>query len=72
MRKFWAYSSLMDIPEHLQQLADHVLGAETARRWWVEPAFGLGGQRPIDVLATPDGIQAVETLLLRIDGAVYT
>jgi hypothetical protein len=62
----------MDIPEHLQQLAVSVLGREDGRRWWMEPAFGLRWQRPVDVLKQPDGVSTVEGLLRRIDAYVYT
>lgn len=63
---------LMDIPEHLQQLAVSVFGWEDGRRWWMEPAFGLRWQRPIDVLRQPNGASIVEGLLRRIDAYVYT
>lgn len=62
----------MDIPEHLQQLAARVFGPDDAKRWWTEPAFGLRWQRPVDVLAQPDGAQTVEGLLHRIEAYVYT
>lgn len=62
----------LDIPEYLQQLAASLLGPDDGRRWWTERAFGLGWQRPIDVLAQPGGTQIVERLLRRIEAYVYT
>lgn len=60
------------IPEQLQELAVSVFGPEEGSRWWAEPAFGLGWQRPLDVLAQPGGTEIVEGLLRRIEAYVYT
>ncbi|MBV9785331.1 MAG: DUF2384 domain-containing protein [Acidisphaera sp.] len=45
---------------------------DAARRWLDRPALGLDGRRPIDLLATPAGIQLVESLLTRLEYGVYT
>jgi len=43
-----------------------------AARWFREPAIGLGGRRPLDLLWTQDEIGLVETLLSRVEHGVYT
>ncbi len=45
---------------------------EEAERWLDQPAIGLDRRRPIDLLATPAGLEMVETLLDRIRYGVYT
>jgi putative toxin-antitoxin system antitoxin component (TIGR02293 family) len=50
-----------------------ILGsAEAADTWLKAPAIGLDQRRPIDLLATPVGVQAVEDYLTRIEYGVYT
>lgn len=52
--------------------ASFVLGTrEAAVQWMIEPALGLGQRKPIDMLATPMGIQLVEEFLERIEHGVY-
>lgn len=45
---------------------------EAAERWLGEPALGLNQRRPIDLLATPAGVELVEDLLGRLKYGVYT
>lgn len=45
---------------------------EEAERWLGQPAIGLNQRRPIDLLATPAGVELVETYLDRIKYGVYT
>ena len=45
---------------------------EEAERWMERPALALGGQRPIDLMRTPAGVELVETLLGRLEYGVYT
>jgi putative toxin-antitoxin system antitoxin component (TIGR02293 family) len=53
--------------------ATEVLGAqEDAEQWLERPAIGLNQRRPIDLLATPAGVEMVETFLERLDYGVYT
>jgi len=53
--------------------ATDVFGSrEEAERWLEEPAIGLNQRRPIDLLATPAGVELVESFLDRIDYGVYT
>ena len=42
-----------------------------AEAWMNQPAFGLDQRRPIDLLATAVGIEAVEDYLTRIEYGVY-
>lgn len=53
--------------------ASDVLGSrEEAEQWLERPAVGLDQCRPIDLLATPAGVELVETFLDRLDYGVYT
>jgi putative toxin-antitoxin system antitoxin component (TIGR02293 family) len=53
--------------------ATEVLGSqEAAERWLEKPAIGLDRHRPIDLLATPAGVEMVETYLGRMAYDVYT
>ena len=50
-----------------------LLGSQAeAERWLMQPAIGLNQHRPIDLLATAAGTEAVETLLGRLRYGVYT
>lgn len=44
---------------------------EEAERWLDQPAPGLEQRRPLDLLATPAGVEMVETLLARLEYGVY-
>lgn len=44
---------------------------EDAERWLEGPAMGLDGRRPIDLLATPAGVEMVESHLTRLEYGVY-
>lgn len=53
--------------------ATDVFGSqEEAEQWLERPAVGLNQRRPIDLLATPAGVEMVERFLERIDYGVYT
>jgi len=53
--------------------ATDVLGSQSAaERWLLEPAIGLDNRRPIDLLASAAGTEAVETYLTRLEYGVYT
>jgi putative toxin-antitoxin system antitoxin component (TIGR02293 family) len=53
--------------------AAEVLGSREAAEQWLErPAIGLNQRRPIDLLATPAGVEMVESFLERVDYGVYT
>ena len=47
-------------------------GVEDAQRWMVNPAIGLDGWRPIDMLKTIQGAEVVHDFLLRLEYGVYT
>ena len=44
---------------------------EAAERWLERPATGLDRQRPLDLLATPAGVELVEDFLQRLEYGVY-
>jgi len=53
--------------------ATEVFGSqEEAEQWLERPAMGLDQRRPIDLLATPAGVELVEDLLTRLEYGVYT
>jgi len=45
---------------------------EEAEQWLERPAPGLNQRKPIDLLATPAGVELVEDLLVRLEFGVYT
>ena len=52
--------------------ATEVMGSQRdAEEWLSEPAIGLNGQKPIDLLATAAGTELVETFLCQIQYGVY-
>lgn len=53
-------------------MAIEVLGSkEAAETWMNTPAIGLERRKPIDLLASTAGTEAVETYLTRMDYGVY-
>jgi putative toxin-antitoxin system antitoxin component (TIGR02293 family) len=44
---------------------------EAAEQWLGRPAMGLDRNRPIDLLATPAGVEMVETFLTQLEYGVY-
>ena len=49
-----------------------MLGSQAEAEQWLErPAIGLDRRRPIDLLATPAGIELVEDYLERLEYGVY-
>lgn len=58
--------------EILSRAVDAIGNQEEAERWMERPALALNGQRPIDLMRTPAGIEILETLLGRIEYGVYT
>ena len=53
--------------------ATALLGSQAdAERWLESPAIGLNQRRPIDLLATPAGVEMVEDYLGRLEYGVYT
>ena len=52
--------------------ATGIFGSQAeAERWLERPAIGLDQRRPIDLLATPAGVELVEDHLLRLEWGVY-
>jgi len=56
----------------LEQAAKTLGSPEAAELWLNSPQLGLEGQRPVDLMATIQGAQRVETLLMRMTYGVYT
>lgn len=53
--------------------ASALFGSQSdAERWLERPAIGLGQRCPIDLLATPAGLEIVQDFLLRLEYGVYT
>jgi putative toxin-antitoxin system antitoxin component (TIGR02293 family) len=44
---------------------------EDAEQWLERPATGLNQRKPIDLLATPAGVELVEDFLVRLERGVY-
>lgn len=54
------------------EMADRVLGSRSlAENWLTEPALALDGQRPLDLISSTPGIEAVKDLLTRMEYGVY-
>lgn len=57
--------------EILSRATDILGSQEEAERWLDRPAMALDGRRPIDLLATPAGIELVDDHLTRLEYGVY-
>jgi len=52
--------------------ATRVFGSQAeAERWLNSSVLALSGRRPIDLLATPTGVEMVKTLLTQLEYGVY-
>ena len=52
--------------------ATAVFGSKQEAEQWLErPAMGLNQRKPIDLLATPAGVELVEDFLIRLEYGVY-
>jgi putative toxin-antitoxin system antitoxin component (TIGR02293 family) len=61
----------LEAAEILKELM--ILGSrQEAEQWLERSAMGLNQRRPIDLLATPAGVEMVEDFLERLDYGVYT
>ena len=58
--------------EILAQAMDVLGGQESAEAWMLAPATGLDNRRPIDLLSSAAGAEAVENHLTRMEYGVYT
>ena len=53
--------------------ATGLFGSQAGAEAWMErPAMALDGRKPIDLLSTPAGVEAVEDHLTRLEYGVYT
>ncbi len=58
--------------ESVRVLAEEVLGSEEAANEWLKvEAMGLEFRKPIDLVSTSPGAEAVKTLLQRMKYGVY-
>ena len=57
--------------EILAKATDVFGSQEDAEQWLERPAIGLDQRRPIDLLATPAGVELVEQYLTRLAYGVY-
>lgn len=65
-------SRLWKFAEILDRATEVFGGRDAAEAWLSSPAMALDRRRPIDLLATAAGTEAVETVLTRLDFGVYT
>lgn len=57
----------------LEERAKQVLETEEfAKHWLMTPKKALGGQTPIDIAKTEDGLESVYQLLGRIEHGVFS
>jgi putative toxin-antitoxin system antitoxin component (TIGR02293 family) len=53
-------------------LATRVFGShEAAERWLLQKSLALDGERPLDLLTSASGREAIQDLLTRIECGVY-
>ncbi|WP_269137658.1 antitoxin Xre/MbcA/ParS toxin-binding domain-containing protein [Pseudomonas sp. MMS21 TM103] len=55
----------------LTQAQDIFRDRSAASRWFFEPAIGLGGENPVQLLLNPFGYELVVDLMMRIEHGVY-
>lgn len=59
------------LAEILAKAASIFGSKEEAEQWLERPAIGLNQRKPIDLLATPAGVELVEEFLVRLEYGVY-
>jgi putative toxin-antitoxin system antitoxin component (TIGR02293 family) len=59
------------LAEILTKAASVFGSKEEAEQWLERPAIGLNQRKPIDLLATPAGVELVEDFLVRLEYGVY-
>lgn len=58
--------------EELLKRVESMLGRrQSAERWIAKPARGLDGARPVDMLASAEGVKLLEEFLVRLEYGVY-
>jgi putative toxin-antitoxin system antitoxin component (TIGR02293 family) len=58
--------------EVLAKATDLLGSQKQAEQWLDSPALGLGRRRPLDLMATPAGLDMIENYLGRLEYGVYT
>lgn len=64
--RLWKFAAIL---AHATEVFSTQAAAET---WLKTPAMALDRRRPLDLLSTPVGVEAVEELLTRLEYGVYT
>lgn len=58
--------------EKLLKRVESMLGSrQSAEQWIAKPARGLDGARPVDMLASAEGVRLLEEFLGRLEYGVY-
>ena len=65
-------SRLWKFAEVLNSACELFSTQEAAEEWLRRPAMALDGRRPVDLLSTPAGVEAVEVLIGRLKYGVFT
>ncbi|WP_149537571.1 type II RES/Xre toxin-antitoxin system antitoxin [Siccirubricoccus phaeus] len=64
--RIWTFAELL-------ARATTLLGSQqAAEAWFLTPALALEGRRPLDLLSTPAGVEALAEHLTRLEFGVYT
>ncbi|MCY1275231.1 putative toxin-antitoxin system antitoxin component [compost metagenome] len=59
--------------EELLKRVERMLGSRlSAEQWIYKPARGLDGARPVDMLASAEGVRLLDDFLGRLEYGVYT
>jgi putative toxin-antitoxin system antitoxin component (TIGR02293 family) len=66
-----AYQRQITFAQILARAIDVFGSQDEAERWLERPAVGLDQRRPIDLIATPAGVELVETNLRRLEAGIY-
>lgn len=62
---------LIQIAKAFQRCVDMFGGKEKAIRWVKSPNHSLGGQHPLDLMDTKEGIELIQDALIRLEYGVY-
>jgi putative toxin-antitoxin system antitoxin component (TIGR02293 family) len=63
---------ILRVARLVARAVDVLDGLENARKWFTEPARGLGGECPLAFADTEPGAREVERLLIRLEHGVYS
>lgn len=57
--------------ELLKRVESMLVSRQSAERWIYKPALGLNGARPVDMLASAEGVRLLDEFLGRLEYGVY-